>query len=414
MGFLASFFWRSRGRRSAGPSVGRDHSGVARRARSRRRPLIEPLEGRKLLTPYTVNTFQDFAQGDPNQPANTLSLREAIQQANNHPGDDTVVLPPGPCKLTLGELDISGNNKLTIQGTTLNIDPSTWAIDGQGKDRVFHITGGQVEFDGLVITDGAMNPLNFNGNHPNAGTGILNEGGTVTLNNCIVSNNHAYTSVFPYLTFGGGIASYGGSVTANTSQFLDNSSDGGGGVFSDQSSSFTATNTHFVGNYVLYGGDQGGGILAASTLTLTSCQFSDNQGCYGGAIRLAGANCKDSITSSSFDKNQASMDGGAIDICGASSASPLNVTIGNSNFTGNGAQRYGGAIACSTDSYVTLSGDYFYDNGAVVDGGAVWNTGAILIANATIDGGQNSPNLFNLSAFGNPWLYTKPIYLAPH
>ena len=80
-----------------------------------RRPLLEVLEGRALLTTITVATTTDGGPG---------SLRQAIIDSNAHPGADAIALPAGTYTLSIagtgenaaatGDLDITGG--LTITG----------------------------------------------------------------------------------------------------------------------------------------------------------------------------------------------------------------------------------------------------------------------------------------------------------
>ena len=105
-----------------------------------------------------------------------ISLRSAIMAANARPGTDTIKLPAGTFQLTIagagedaaatGDLDITGN--LTIQGKK----SSTTIVDGNGLDRVFEVLSGKVSFSKLTIQNGRSN----------AGAGLYNAGGRVTLN----------------------------------------------------------------------------------------------------------------------------------------------------------------------------------------------------------------------------------------
>jgi hypothetical protein len=91
------------------------------KARVRRlRPLLEGLEGRVVLSTLNVNTSADTVAVNPLvsdlDKFGNVSLRSAIEFANDHPKSDTIVLPEGTFKLADGELEIAAN--LTIKGST--------------------------------------------------------------------------------------------------------------------------------------------------------------------------------------------------------------------------------------------------------------------------------------------------------
>src|SRR6516165_1445444 len=99
---------------------------TSKRRVTRRRPSLEALEGRVVLSTLNVNTFADTAAVNPQNPqtgfkdsTGHVSLRSAIEFDNDHPGSDTIVLPKGTptnhtITLSRGEIDISAN--LTIKG----------------------------------------------------------------------------------------------------------------------------------------------------------------------------------------------------------------------------------------------------------------------------------------------------------
>src|SRR5262245_41237448 len=93
----------------------RAHSRPPRRARRRPSPLclaLEQLEDRLALTTYTVTTLADGVAG---------SLRDAVTQANAHPGADTINFQPGlagTIGLTGGELGITDDVTITGPGAS--------------------------------------------------------------------------------------------------------------------------------------------------------------------------------------------------------------------------------------------------------------------------------------------------------
>src|SRR6185312_3444149 len=120
-------------------------------------PGLECLEDRAVPATFTVTTPLDTVAND-----GRLSLREAINAANAHPGSDTIVLRAGTYNLALtgadntnaaGDLDVSGSTVFRGAGAMKTI------IDGQQIDRVFDVFGTaphsiKVAFQGLTIRNG--------------------------------------------------------------------------------------------------------------------------------------------------------------------------------------------------------------------------------------------------------------------
>src|SRR5690242_8601464 len=177
---------------------------------------------------FTINSTTDVADPDPmNAPvcatAGSCTLRAAIQDANAHVGDDTIVVPAGNYLLSIppgteattdltaavGDLDITDNVTITGAGSGLV------TVDGGGAYRVFHIAASQtVTMSGLTIRDGA----------DQAGGGIFAVG-NVTLNDVVVTENSASGA-------GGGGIHGGGALTLMDSTVSgNNSTDQGGGIF---------------------------------------------------------------------------------------------------------------------------------------------------------------------------------------
>src|SRR5262249_50075922 len=153
-------------------------SGIVRRKWSRKRknsakrPALEGLEARLVLSTFKVNTTLDSVAVDlktGKDATGHISLRSAIQAANSKPNGDTIVLPTGTLLLTItganednaatGDFDINGN--VTIKGK----GPKKSIIDGNSVDRVFQVLGGTVKISGVTIQHGLANE----------GGGLLND-----------------------------------------------------------------------------------------------------------------------------------------------------------------------------------------------------------------------------------------------
>ncbi|HWD91198.1 MAG TPA: right-handed parallel beta-helix repeat-containing protein [Verrucomicrobiae bacterium] len=282
------------------------------------------------------------------------TLRQAIADSV---ADDTIAIAlnaDDTIALTSGELLIT--NDLTIVSSNATI-----AIDAGGNSRVLEIgSSNSVILDSLIIT---------NGNVPDSGGGILvNDGGTLTLTNCIVTGNFAGG--------GGGIyVSSNSSVALNNCIFSANSAEDGGAI-ANIGSVLIATRLSVSNNSAR----AGGGIFNAnnnSILTLNDSIFAGNLATNfgGGLINTNGGTV--TINNSTFSSNACPADnGGGID--NWSTITLNNCTISGSP-SGGGFVNTGGAAVCNNS---TFSG-----NVAIFDGGGYYaSAGSNILNNCTISG----------------------------
>ncbi len=227
-----------------------------------------------------VTTFADGADSNPaDNVSETASgqstLRSAIQTANTVAGLNTIVLEPGTYVLNLsganedaavtGDLDITSEIVILGNGATIQMTG--------GLDRVLDVlASGNLTLRDLTITGGST---------ANAGGGLRNSGGTVSITSSTLMQNSAGN--------GGAIASTGGemrltnsTVSANTATIaagLDVSvgslllinvtvtaniaSSFGGGVRVDAASMAGVFNTIIAGNLATTGPDVSGAFTAA-------------------------------------------------------------------------------------------------------------------------------------------------------
>lgn len=143
---------------------------------------------------FTVNTTEDTVDANPGdgQCRNSqgkCSLRAAIMEANALSGTILIVLPSGTYTLTRtdpddekgGDLNITGNNNLTIRGA----GPDQTFVDGNGRFRVFNISRGNITLEGLRVQRGNA------GSDDGGGIYLFYRGTTLTLRNSTVSGNSA-------------------------------------------------------------------------------------------------------------------------------------------------------------------------------------------------------------------------------
>jgi hypothetical protein len=140
---------------------------TARRRRRRLAPGLEPLEDRLVLSTWTVTSAADNGSG---------SLRATVAAAGR---GDTILFASGldglTIHLTSGEIGIGQN--LTIRGPEAGL----LAVDAGGSGRIFDITSATaaVRISGLTISGGSAE----------AGGGILDQGGALTLTADLLTGN---------------------------------------------------------------------------------------------------------------------------------------------------------------------------------------------------------------------------------
>lgn len=200
-----------------------------RRTNKRRdfiRPLFEQLECRRVLA--TFNLVAGIADGSPG------SLRDAIAQSNLTPEADTIYLASGVYSVNLagsdenavadGDLDVDGS--ISING----VSAGSTTIDATGLDeRLLNVLfGATLELTDLTLT--------------NASQGAIQNGGTVTLTNCIISQSGNSTTNMT----GGGISN-NGELNILNSTIANNTAVLGAGI-QHWSGNLTITNSQIINN----------------------------------------------------------------------------------------------------------------------------------------------------------------------
>jgi predicted outer membrane repeat protein len=286
----------------------------------------------------------DSNNGTINHPYQTI-----VQGINSIEENGTVHIADGTYSGT-------GNTNLTIT-KNMNITGQSQQgtiINGSNTNWIFHINNNiTVNIQNLTIT---------NGSAPTGDAGAIYNEGTLTLNNSTFTNNYAYS-------WGGAIYNEG---------------------------TLTVTGSTFTNNTSVYGGAIGNDVC---TLTINNSTFTNNKARWnGGAIYNIGAM---TVNGSTFTGNIAVNDGGAIDNNNIMS----NITtVTGSTFTGNNAQ-YGGAIDNKVHT-LTVTGSTFTNNNVSWDGGAIYNSGALVDAQYNWWGSNNGPASGQLYGHVNygPWL----------
>lgn len=422
-------------------------NGNERRSTLRRRPLLDLLEGRVVLTTFNVNTTLDTVAvnlHNGHDSTGHVSLRSAIMAADALGGTNTINLPSGTFNLTIagadedssatGDLDLRGT--ITIKGQNTN----STVIDGNNIDRVLEVISGNINISNLTIQHGRVLGA--------GGGGIAIDSGTVHLSSVQIQNNQSIgidgldginggagvaggTGGFGTAGEGGGIFN-GGTLTLANSSVLSNQAlggaggNGGNGGFAAGANGASGFNgqlgTGGNGGAGGFGGDAlGGGIFnkAGAHMTIKASAISGNRAIGGlggvggsGAIGLGGTgggssthvpgNGGDGVGGSGGVGGQGGqalgggiMNRGTLSFNGGATAITSNFATGGGGFSGgsgaNGVGGNGGTGAFNGENGGN-GGSGFAGNGAVggaggvAEGGGVFNgTNAKLTSTAALN-----------------------------
>ncbi|HNO92799.1 MAG TPA: choice-of-anchor Q domain-containing protein, partial [Anaerolineales bacterium] len=245
----------------------------------------------------------------------------------------------------------------TIQlAATLTLDKNV-TIDGSSL-------ASQVTISGDTDGNGTGNVRVFDVNH----------NVTATLNNLAITKgtNRNISS-----EIGGGGISNLGTLTVLNCVFSDNSADRGGGIFNTDGGTLTVLNSTFAHNSAVT--DDGGGIANWNgTLTITDSAFSYNSAYYaGGGIFNAGT--VTTVLNNTFSNNSAIYGGGIANwYVGI-------ITVTGSTFSNNSSSAYGGGLYINSGTG-TVTNSTFSGNTTGLGGGGIYNYGTLTVRNSTVSG----------------------------
>jgi hypothetical protein len=283
------------------------------------------------------------------------SLRQALTDAND--ADTIVFAVTGTIGLTSGGLLIAKNINLSGPGS------NQLSIDGNQAVFVFGIFPGKTAtISGLTIRNAE------------AGAGVWNEQGTLTVSDCAVTSN-SYEGLFNDEgtlnvnncvlsgNSGNGLSTYFGITTVSNCVISGNSS---GGLINDGPHGGPLPSNDPIGS--------------PGSMTIDDSMISDNSG--PGVSNVAGFLTVLDSTLSGNSAGQA-LDGGGI-LSGTLFKTPADTTIINSTISGNSAPDFGGGIA---GGYwrVTIVNSTISENTAGNSGGGISGT-FLSIMNSTISG----------------------------
>jgi CSLREA domain-containing protein len=399
------------------------------------------------VTTITVNSTADVIADD-----GQCTLREAITAANTDTasgstageclagsGADTITLPARTYTLTItgkgednnatGDLDITSD--ITINGAGSDFTTiQAGTTDSNGVDRVFNLVNGSgtLTLNGVTVRHGRA--TGAHGGDPDSwGGGVLNDRGTLSIENSTLSgnwgeyvggavnNSYGTVNVDNSILSSNSAGSHGGGVynrgTLNieNSTLSDNSASRDGGGVDNYRGTVSINNSTLSGNYAR---TLGGGVSNFyGTMNINNSTISGNSGgynCGGGVYNYLSGTL--SIESSAISDNSTSTRGGGV--CNDGTASIKNsaisgnsagswgggvhnqdgtMSIENSTLSANTADRFGGAVSLQ-DGTVEVAYSTITDNAANYDeevsygraGGIYTNGGAVTFKSTILSG----------------------------
>jgi hypothetical protein len=396
------------------------------------RPLLELLEDRFAPAVFSVNTTQDLSlapgvnSDGTIKGTSTITLRSAIQAANNTLGGNTINLTvAGNYKIALaptvpnetdnqaGEFSILPEGNLTIRNTS----GGAVTVRGGGQSRVFDINPADTNNSAthFLVT---MSGFTITGGRAFDATGAAPDGPVSTGGGIRVQGNQSLTLTNMTLTGDTATADGGGVVMENTVNSnwtltlnactisYDHAGDAGGGIDTDGFGKVIINGGTITGNTDLNQGAgiyvdaiQVGTVFVGAPCVMTGTIVSNNSalnpgalgppasGGSGGGISNAG-NGAFTMTNCTVSNNFANGTGGGF----SDENAQATLTVVNSVFSGNSASGDGGAIQ-EGGPRLTITHSSFDNNFSGGSGGAVFYNGTTLtIKGSTFDGNSVSGN----------------------
>jgi CSLREA domain-containing protein len=363
------------------------------------------------LTVNNLGDGADFAPGNGVCETATgngiCTLRAAIEEANaltscspltiNFSVTGTISLATALPNLDHPNLTISGPgaSSLTVQRST---------VSGTGNFRIFFINGGKtVAISGLTITNGMLVGSGAGGGVRNLGTlsltncvisnntatgqgGGVHSNGSLSLTDCIVSGN---TTTNPIGAFGGGVY-VTGPLTITRCAITNNTSRNGAGIAVFDSTA-TISDSTVSGN--IASNEAGGVIVQRATTTLSNCTISGNTAngseIAGGVLHTGSTGETSSLTLINCTVTGNAGNNGAGVISVSSSSTSIVTQLKNTLVAGNTGNNFG---TTGTNASLTSQG-----NNLDSDGTSGFTNGM----NGDIVGTIGSPINALLAALGN-------------
>lgn len=354
---------------------------------------------------------------------NDCSLREAVIDADQTAAMDTIVLPAGVYLIDFpGGVDTSAETGDLDISTDMNFVGAPSTIDGQSLGRMMDIkSGANVTLMELTLRNAnsslaTNNTLNGGALQISGGSLVMNsvifvDNTTQSLGGAIYARDGAVLDIddsfFTSNSAGSGAAIYADTgVTVRNTVFQSNNADSGGagileGATSDSRFEDVTLNQNsatgsgggllFRGRELIIdglvatgnesSGGNGGVLFMAGTnhakrVEVVNALFEGNLAVSGGAISYSGSIDTLDIQHSSFVRNVASDNGGALHLTGD------NVSATNVTFSGNQATDDGGSIYLFGKGLTLLHTTF--SGGSANRGNALYVGGSITISSAQL------------------------------
>ena len=292
----------------------------------------------------------------------------------------SVTVNNGTCNINGGTINspITVNDEATcnISGGTITTSQYYSSDPGEIKGAVVVnsgtctiggtalITGNRVDYGAAVVVNGGtcnINGDNIVGNNATYG-GLYISGGTCKISSdAVIRENQSFTN-------GGGIYMVGGTCN-NYGTISDNytNTGNGGGIYIAGGTCKNELSSLLQGNKATSG--NGGGIYIGGGNFNSQGTITGNTAANGGGVYLSGAD-QQIIISGTISNNIASSKGGGIYLCDGTSFRS------GANFTENRTYGNGGGIYAEAGSYLEIVISTFTKNDASVQGGAIYLDGS--------------------------------------
>jgi len=326
---------------------------------------------------FTVDSTEDEIDADPGDgtcasAGGACTLRAAIMESNALAGADSITLPEGVYRLTLGGIDeddsATGDLDLSSEIAIVGSGVATCVVDGDDVDRVLDVQpGGTATLSQLAIIDGFP-------------------GGT----------NAAYM---------GGCVRNRGTVTLRDAEISECVAGSGGGVYNDVAAVAELTRVVLHHNQAVASGGSGGAVLnSLGTMVLSDVTARQNQAGRGGGISTAVIEPDSSFTATdlTLTLNTSTGHGGGIYAGGTAHLMGVVIsdnhsnqagggfwgaaTITNFTVTGNTAGWYGGGLNLTGNGILTATNGLIEDNDGADQGGGISNQqwGTVVLTDVTV------------------------------
>jgi hypothetical protein len=330
---------------------------------------LEGLENRTLLSTILVNNSGDHGSG---------TLRDAINQAELHPGSTIEFRITGPITLSSALPHLSADMTISGPGATVLIVQRSSA-PGTPQFGIFAVdVGVRATISGLTIAGG--NAIN--------GGGIANAG-TLTIRDCTLSRDSA--------TNGGGLANFGTLTILNSTLSGDTATESSSveaaaaAAAAAVSAAATATTPAALAAAAaaaaLAIGGNGGGLVNFGAMTLDHCTLSRDSATNGGGLANAGT----LTVNNSILSGDAATEGGAAivaavvaaaDAAAAAVATPA-ADVAVATVTAAAVGGSGGGLANA--GTLTVNNSILSGNTST-NGGGIDNVGTLTVNNSILSG----------------------------